>query len=53
MKPHDVEPSLLPAEPGPELLDDGFSPPPAEVGAPEQQLRAEPASPMLNSQSPF
>jgi hypothetical protein len=51
MNQHDIDPSLLPAEPAPERLDDGFSPPAVEMPAPD--AHREPARAQLSPQSPF
>ena len=53
MKPQDVDASLLAAEPAPERLDDGFSPPATETAAPDAQPRAETTGALPNPQSPF
>jgi hypothetical protein len=54
MIPYEVDPSLHTAEPEPQQLDDGFSPPPHEPGA-EGSTPAQPAASagMLGEKSPF
>lgn len=47
----EIDPSLCAAEPAPDSLADGFSPPPEEASA---EAAAEPQSPPeLGAQSPF
>lgn len=53
MIPADIDPSLCAAEPLPDNLDDGFSPPPrpdGEAGSPESEP---PAQPSLGPKSLF
>ena len=52
MKPHEVDPSLLAAEPPRERLDDGFSPPPEDAAAKAPSEHEAPVL-VLSSQSPL
>ena len=50
----DIDPTLCPAEPVRETLDDGFSPPHHEEPAPPPgQAARDPADCLLGSKSPF
>jgi hypothetical protein len=51
MIPYDIDPSLHTAEPEPQRLDDGFSPPAHEAAAAAQD--APPADAALGEKSPF
>jgi hypothetical protein len=54
MKHQDIDPSLRPAEPLLDSLDDGFSPPADAQAREEQDIgQREPADFTLVSQSPF
>lgn len=54
MKPVDIDPSLRPAEPLLESLDDGFSPPArAEPPVAGEQPAPVPGEPVLGAKSPF
>ncbi|HEY0825491.1 MAG TPA: hypothetical protein VGD76_17010 [Ramlibacter sp.] len=54
MNHHDIDPSLCPAEPLLDSLDDGFSPPAVAQAQQEQDSGAtEPAERALGTQSPF
>ena len=54
MNHHDVDPSLRPAEPLLDSLEDGFSPPADAQPAPAQEGAApQAADPLLPPKSPF
>jgi hypothetical protein len=56
MIPYDVDPSLHNADPEPEQLDDGFSPPPRHHGPPQAEdhgVGSEPVDPSLWAKSLF
>lgn len=57
MIPYDLDPSLHTAEPEPEVLDDGFSPPhhdePAKVAQPDATPAQTAVDAALQSKSPF
>jgi hypothetical protein len=54
MSHHDIDPSLCAAEPRPESLDDGFSPPAQAHPARRQDVgQADADEPALGPKSPF
>ena len=56
MIPYDVDPSLHNADPEPEQLDDGFSPPHRHHAPPhahDEPVAGEPVDPSLGSKSLF
>lgn len=53
MIPYDIDPSLHPAEPAPDRLDDGFSPPPHDAAPDNGVLHVESPEAALGDKSDF
>lgn len=59
MIPYELDPSLHTGKPGPQVLDDGFSPPqhtqppPASTAVEAASVPAEPADPVFAAKSAF
>jgi hypothetical protein len=53
MIPYDIDPSLHPAEPTPEKLGDGFSPPPHDAVPPRAVVHSDVPQDALGEKSDF